>query len=175
MLSTLSNILVLLIICEVFSNSDAAPGEEGEEGGMPGGGGGGFGGSAVGSEDFDFGDEEGEETGSEGEMDMNAAANEIGGEEAGGSEEASGSEGESSTMGETFMRNLLKNTINEQKEIQKDIIRKSKNYTNKLAKKRKEYYQNKSRINENVPIYQKNFLINEDLDNMVKQLEKLNK
>jgi len=155
--------------------SEAAPGEEGEEGGMPGGGGGGFGGSAVESEDFDFGDEEGEETGSEGEMDMNAAANEIGGEEAGGSEEASGSEGESSTMGETFMRNLLKNTINEQKEIQKDIIRKSKNYTNKLAKKRKEYYQNKSRINENVPIYQKNFLINEDLDNMVKQLEKLNK
>ena len=155
--------------------SEAAPGEEGEEGGMPGGGGGGFGGSAVGSEDFDFGDEEGEETGSEGEMDMNAAANEIGGEEAGGSEEASGSEGESSTIGETFMRNLLKSTINEQKEIQKDIIRKSKNYTNKLAKKRKEYYQNKSRINENVPIYQKNFLINEDLDNMVKQLEKLNK
>ena len=155
--------------------SETAQGEEGEEGGMPGGGGGGFGGSAVGSEDFDFGDEEGEETGSEGEMDMNAAANEIGGEEAGGSEEASGSEGESSTMGETFMRNLLKNTINEQKEIQKDIIRKSKNYTNKLAKKRKEYYQNKSRINENVPIYQKNFLINEDLDNMVKQLEKLNK
>lgn len=155
--------------------SEAAQGEEGEEGGMPGGGGGGFGGSAVGSEDFDFGDEEGEETGSEGEMDMNAAANEIGGEEAGGSEEASSSEGESSTMGETFMRNLLKNTINEQKEIQKDIIRKSKNYTNKLAKKRKEYYQNKSRINENVPIYQKNFLINEDLDNMVKQLDKLNK
>ena len=155
--------------------SEAAQGEEGEEGGMPGGGGGGFGGSAVGSEDFDFGDEEGEETGSEGEMDMNAAANEIGGEEAGGSEEASSSEGESSTMGETFMRNLLKSTINEQKEIQKDIIRKSKNYTNKLAKKRKEYYQNKSRINENVPIYQKNFLINEDLDNMVKQLEKLNK
>ena len=154
--------------------SAAAPGEDGEEGGMPGGGGaGGFGGGAVGSEDFDFGDEEGEETGSEGEMDMNTAAEEEGADMDNG-EETEGTEPTTSTMGETYMRNMLKNIIDEQREMQKDIVRKSKKYTDKLAERKNKYYKEKNRINENVPIYQKNFLINEDLNSMIKQLNDLN-
>ena len=154
--------------------SAAAPGEDGEEGGMPGGGGaGGFGGGAVGSEDFDFGDEEGEETGSEGEMDMNTAAEEEGAD-MGNGEETEGTEPTTSTMGETYMRNMLKNIIDEQREMQKDIVRKSKKYTDKLAERKNKYYKEKNRINENVPIYQKNFLINEDLNSMIKQLNDLN-
>ena len=154
--------------------SAAAPGEDGEEGGMTGGGGaGGFGGGAVGSEDFDFGDEEGEETGSEGEMDMNTAAEEEGAD-VGNGEETEGTEPTTSTMGETYMRNMLKNIIDEQREMQKDIVRKSKKYTDKLAERKNKYYKEKNRINENVPIYQKNFLINEDLNSMIKQLNDLN-
>lgn len=151
--------------------------EEGEDGGMAGGsGGGGFGGGAVGSEDFDFGDETGgEETGEEGEMDMNAAANEMGGGEEGNSNDNEAPTEETATppMGESFMRNMLKNIINEQRELQKDIASKSKKYTDRLIERRKQY-QNKNRVNENVPIYQKNFLINEDLNSMIKQLEALN-
>ena len=154
--------------------SAAAPGEDGEEGGMSGGGGaGGFGGGAVGSEDFDFGDEEGEETGSEGEMDMNTAADEEGAD-MGGGEETEETGPTTSTMGETYMRNMLKNIIDEQREMQKDIVRKSKKYTGKLAERKNKYYKEKNRINENVPIYQKNFLINEDLNSMIKQLSNLN-
>lgn len=154
--------------------SAAAPGEDGEEGGMSGGGGaGGFGGGAVGNEDFDFGDEEGEETGSEGEMDMNTAAEEEGAD-MGGGEETEKTEPTTSTMGETYMRNMLKNIIDEQREMQKDIVRKSKKYTGKLAERKNKYYKEKNRINENVPIYQKNFLINEDLNSMIKQLSSLN-
>ena len=154
--------------------SAGAPGEDGEEGGMSGGGGaGGFGGGAVGSEDFDFGDEEGEETGSEGEMDMNTAADEEG-TDMGGGEETEETEPTTSTMGETYMRNMLKNIIDEQREMQKDIVRKSKKYTGKLAERKNKYYKEKNRINENVPIYQKNFLINEDLNSMIKQLGNLN-
>jgi len=154
--------------------SAAAPGEDGEEGGMSGGGGaGGFSGGAVGSEDFDFGDEEGEETGSEGEMDMNTAAEEEGAD-MGGGEETEETKPTTSTMGETYMRNMLKNIIDEQREMQKDIVRKSKKYTGKLAERKNKYYKEKNRINENVPIYQKNFLINEDLNSMIKQLSNLN-
>ena len=154
--------------------SAAAPGEDGEEGGMSGGGGaGGFGGGAVGSEDFDFGDEEDEETGSEGEMDMNTAAEEEGAD-MGNGEETEEAEPTTSTMGETYMRNMLKNIIDEQREMQKDIVRKSKKYTDKLAERKNKYYKEKNRINENVPIYQKNFLINEDLNSMIKQLNDLN-
>ena len=157
--------------------SEAPPEEEGEGGGMSGGGGDfGGGGAAIGSEDFDFGDEEGEgeETGAEGEMDMSAAADEIGGGEEGIGGETGNTEGEPQSIGDSFMRSLLKNVINEQREVQKDIVSKGKKYTKNLAERRKKYYQNKNRINENVPIYQKNFLINEDLNSMIKQLESIN-
>lgn len=148
--------------------------QDGEDGGMSGGGAGGIGGSAVGSEDFDFGDEEGEDTGAEGEMDMNTAAGENDNNENNDDNETpTNDESAVPTMGESFMRNMLKNIINEQRDMQKDIVRKSRKYTKRLIE-RKQKYQNRSRINENVPIYQKNFLISEDLNSMIKQLDALN-
>ena len=144
--------------------------QEGEEGGMPGGGGaGGIGGGAVGSEDFDFGeDEEGE-----GEMDMNTAAGEET-DNGGNNEGNEPSDNESILpMGESFVRNMLKNIINEQRDMQREIISKSKKYTDRLIERKQKYY-TRNRINENVPIYQKNFLINEDLNSMIKQLDTLN-
>lgn len=150
--------------------------QEGEEGGMPGGGGGagGIGGGAVGSEDFDFGeDEEGEDTSAEGEMDMNAVAGEE--TDNGGNNEGNEPSDNESTppMGESFVRNMLKNIINEQRDMQREIISKSKKYTDRLIERKQKYY-TRNRINENVPIYQKNFLINEDLNSMIKQLDTLN-
>lgn len=148
--------------------------QDGEDGGMSGGGAGGIGGSAVGSEDFDFGDEEGEDAGAEGEMDMNTAAGENDNNENNDDNETpTNDESAVPTMGESFMRNMLKNIINEQRDMQKDIVRKSRKYTKRLIE-RKQKYQNRSRINENVPIYQKNFLISEDLNSMIKQLDALN-
>ena len=149
--------------------------QEGEEGGMSGGGAGGIGGGAVGSEDFDFGEEEeGEDTGTEGEMDMNTAAGENeDNQNANNDETSQDNESAMPTMGESFMRNMLKNIINEQRDMQRDIIRKSKKYTDRLVERKQKYY-NKNRINENVPIYQKNFLISEDLNSMIKQLDALN-
>lgn len=149
--------------------------QEDEEGSMPGGGAGGIGGAAIGSEDFDFGeDQEGEDTGSEGEMDMNTAAEENGGGNEDNEEEIpSDNESVQPTMGENLMQRMLKNIINEQRDVQRDIIRKSKKYTDRLVKRKQKYY-TRNRINENVPIYQKNFLISEDLNSMIKQLDALN-
>ena len=106
----------------------------------------------------------------EGEMDMNTAA----GEETynGGNNEPSDNES-IPPMGESFVRNMLKNIINEQRDMQREIISKSKKYTDRLIERKQKYY-TRNRINENVPIYQKNFLINEDLNSMIKQLDTLN-
>jgi phenylacetate-coenzyme A ligase PaaK-like adenylate-forming protein len=64
--------------------------------------------------------------------------------------------------------------ISEQREMQKDILNKKKRYADNLNERRRKYYQSKNRVVENVPIYQKNFLINEDLNDMIKQLNELN-
>lgn len=150
--------------------SEGAP-EGGDEGGMPGGGGaGGIGGGAIGSEDFDFGEEgDGEEVGAEGEMDMGMAAGEGGPDMAGGPDE-----GGAPPMGENYMNRMLKDIINEQRDLQKDLLSRRRRYSEKLTDRKHDYYESKkNRIVENIPIYHKNFLINKDLDSMVKQLSSI--
>ena len=149
--------------------SEEPVGGEDGQGGM-GGGAGGIGGGAIGGDDFDFGGEGGDEMGAEGEMGMDAAADEMTPEQ-GGAPEA-GKE-PIPPMGEDYLGRLFKKMINEQHEVQKDIARKGKKYSDRL-KERKEKYDISNRINENVPIYQKNFLINEDLNSMIKQLDEIN-
>jgi len=149
--------------------SEEPVGGEDGQGGM-GGGAGGIGGGTIGGGDFDFGDEGGDEMGAEGEMGMDAAADEMTPEQ-GGAPEA-GNE-PIPPMGEDYLGRLFKKMINEQHEVQKDIARKGKKYSDRL-KERKEKYDISNRINENVPIYQKNFLINEDLNSMIKQLDEIN-
>ena len=140
--------------------SDNAQGEE--NGGEPSGGigGGSFGGGAM-----DFGEDMGGETenleGSEGEMDMGEAANEE------GSEEAVGQEG----LGESYMRNMLTEIRNKQKTINKSLETKGKHYSELLRKKIEEETKRKEGETDNtVPLLNKTFIINEELNELYKQI-----
>lgn len=146
-------------------------GGEGEEGGPGGGGGGGMGGFAGGGE-FDFGEEGGGEgdmdmdMGAEGDMDMGAAA----AEEGAGAPPAEGGGG----LGESSISRMMKNMITEEKKRRKAVKEPkfSSNafiaLTEKFSKEKKE-----EDVVENTPIYQKNFLINEELNTMSQQLSKV--
>lgn len=142
---------------------------EGTKGGPGGGFGGGFGGGGLGGgfgEDMDFGDEEGLEGGAEGEMPMGDAAAEEG---------EAAQEGEIPPMGEAYLNNLLRKTLNEQKMLKerllKENIDKQEKYLRKLTEHRNEIR------NENepkpVPIFQKNFLINQELNEMVNHMKEI--
>ena len=142
--------------------SDQGGGEDGEEG--PGGGGGSMGGGAFGGGgEFDFGEEGGEgmpeeEAGAEGEMDMGAAAG----------EDVGAPPAEGGAMGENSIRRMMKNMITEQKTHQKRLIRDGKSAFQTITEKHSE----KRPIDvETIPIFQKNFLVNEELNSMSKQLE----
>ena len=134
-------------------------GENGEEG--PGGGGGLGGGGFGGAGEFDFGEEGGdmppEEMGAEGEMDMGAAAGEDVGAPPSGGE----------NMGENSIRRMMKNMITEQKEHQKKIINARRSVYEAITEK---FGEKKPENVESIPIFKKNFLINEELDSMSKQL-----
>lgn len=150
-----------------------ANGEEGE--GAPGGGGGGGigGGAPVGNEDFDMpGDEEGEEQGAEGEMDMNSAAQENAADVGG-----NGNEGQpQSPMGEHLNR-MFKKIINEQKLLQNELAKKSKKYTYNLIERKEKRNEQVKRdiLSENIPLSQKNFIINKEINELLEQLGKQNK
>lgn len=134
-------------------------GENGEEG--PGGGGSMGGGGFGGAGEFDFGEEGGdmppEEMGAEGEMDMGAAAGEDVGAPPSGGE----------NMGENSIRRMMKNMITEQKEHQKKIINARRSVYEAITEK---FGEKKPANVESIPIFKKNFLINEELDSMSKQL-----
>ena len=143
---------------------------EGPEGG-PGGGGGGFGGGGFGA-DMDFGDEEGLEAGAEGEMSMEDAAAEEGGapQEGGASQE-----GEIPPMGEAYLNNLLKKTLNEQKMLKERLLKENINKQEKYLKRLTEHRNEKRNENEPkpVPIFQKSFLINQELNEMVNHMKEI--
>ena len=143
---------------------------EGPEGG-PGGGGGGFGGGGFGA-DMDFGDEEGLEGGAEGEMSMEDAAAEEGGapQEGGASQE-----GEIPPMGEAYLNNLLKKTLNEQKMLKERLLKENINKQEKYLKRLTEHRNEKRNENEPkpVPIFQKSFLINQELNEMVNHMKEI--
>lgn len=145
---------------------------EGEGEGGPGGGGGGFGGGGFGGE-MDFGDEEGEEMGAEGEMPMGDAAAEAG-MEMGGAPEG-GEQGEIPPMGEAFMNNLLKKTLNEQKKLEEKLLKENESKQEKYLKILNERKNEMREENEPkpVPIFQKNFLVNKELNEMVGHLKSL--
>lgn len=142
---------------------------EGSKGGPGGGFGGGFGGGGLGGgfgEDMDFGDEEGLEGGAEGEMPMGDAAAEEG---------EAAQEGEIPPMGEAYLNNLLKKTLNEQKMLKERLLKENMDKQEKYLRKLTEH-RNEIR-NENepkpVPIFQKNFLINQELNEMVNHMKEI--
>jgi hypothetical protein len=103
----------------------------------------------------------GEMPGADGDMSMDdAAASE-------GAESDSGTE----PLNEIFFNRLMQKTINEKKELKKNLMERTKHYQTMLLNKI-----NESKIQEekelNVPLYTKNFLINEELNSMAKGLGK---
>lgn len=138
-------------------------GGQGQEDAM--GGGGAPGGGMAGGLDMgdDMGDDMGGEMpGAEGDMSMDdAAASESGGEDT----------SESEPLNEVFFNRLMQKTINEKKELKQNLMERTKHYQTLLINKI-----NESKIKEekelNVPLYTKNFLINEELNSIAKGLSK---
>lgn len=145
-----------------YGNEDGEGGNEQGEGPMGGGTlGGGFG-----SVGLDFGNESGDmDMGEEGEMGMDMAAEETVGAEAPMNNEP---------MGEAILRKKNKQ-INEQKKIiRKNLMARSKHYQDLLMKRLSE--RNSDNISESLQkteLYNKTFLINEELDNISYNLNTL--
>ena len=139
-------------------------GEGGQEGGQEEGGFGG-GGSSFGGSGLDFGSDMGgePEMGEEGEMDMGMAAEE-GGEPMGGDV----------PIGEAILRKTSQK-INEQKKIiKKNLMERSKHYQDLLVKRLAE--RKRDTITETLhktDLYNKTFLINEELNNISDNLNSL--
>ena len=143
-----------------YGNNAGGQGQEDAMGGGAAPGGGMAGGLDMGD---DMGDDMGGEMpGAEGDMSMDdAAASEGGEEDTGGSE----------SLNEVFFNRLMQKTIKEKKDLRQNLMEKTKHYQNLLINKI-----NESKIQEekelNVPLYAKNFLINEELNSIAKGLGK---
>lgn len=142
--------------------------ENGEQG--PGGGSGGIGGgfSSIGGGGLDFGDEGGDENGmengAEGEMDMNTTAQEEG---VGNQETAA------PNLADSIMRKMRKNVINEQSKIRKSLLDRTNHYAEILEKRLIEHGMKKPKVEEKPDIYDKAFFLNEEMNDIKKQLEKI--
>jgi hypothetical protein len=135
-----------------------------------GGGGASIGGGAIGG-DVDFGDEGGGDedaidNGEEGEMDVNAVANE---------DAAADNESGNENLGESYMRKLLSETLNRQKKINARLNRKKSHYAELLKRRIEEEAERKEKENtvEKTALYDKNFFINERLNSLQKQLTEI--
>lgn len=146
---------------------------EGEGGDFGGNGGGGApvgGGAPIGGGgEIDFGDAAegmGDEAnvGEEGEMGIGEVSNED-----------NATQGENNNLGESYMRKLLNETLQKQKKVSIDLEKRKLHYADLLKKKineDNEQLKNKTNV-EKVPLYNKNFFVNERLDALQKQLENL--
>lgn len=144
-----------------------------DDGGMGGGPSGG-GGMPMGGGDLDFGDEGGdmgEEVGAEGEMDMNTAAQENGaGPDMGGNEAGVTPE---PNLADSLLRNMNKKVLNEKKNLQKNLLERSKHYTDILEERLLKHNVEQNNKVKNVDIYDKAFFLNEEMNDLKTQLEKL--
>lgn len=134
-----------------------------EGGGMNGGGGG----AAMGG--MDFSEDNGDiETGNEGEIDMDTAV-----EQEGNTNETP-TDINSTNLGEMFTR-AMDNKINKKKKILKEnLLKKNTRYEKLLLQHLNDnsLHENVEHV-ENIPLYNKAFLVNEDLNSISKDLEEL--
>jgi len=147
--------------------------EAGAEGGGGGGsfGGGGFGGGGLGGEDLDFGEEAGgEEAGDEG-LDFGAEAGGEVGAEAGATPEAGGEapEGLSENL------NKVQKVLTERKEtLEKHLEDRKQKYKKRFVDVLVESVEKGDKTKDvSVKIYDKNVKINEDVNNMINDINKM--
>lgn len=155
-----------------YSDDMGGGDENGDMGGGPSGGG-----MPMGGGDLDFGGDEedmGEEVGAEGEMDMGMAAeengvgNDMGGQEMGGNEATP-----EPNLADSLLRNMNKKVITEKKKLQKDILGRSKHYADILEERLLKYNAENNDKVKKVDIYDKAFFLNEEMNNLKTQLEKM--
>lgn len=146
-----------------YNENAGGDGEEGDDG-LGGGGGGGIGGGFGGDMDMGSAPEGEDVDGGEGDMDMDQAA----GEAEDGAQDAGG-DGE--TLSERFMNRKLEQVLLEEKRVSDDLMRKSKKYTQMLLNKINEKENKEKQMIENIPLFNKTFFVNEELDSMSKHLE----
>lgn len=142
-------------------------GGEEEDDGMMGGGGGG--GSSFGG-DFDLGSApEGEDIeGAEGEMSMDQAAAEA----ADANAEGSGGDGGGMEMlSEAILNRKLKQLKDRKKVLQKDSVERARIISEKLIRKVNEKKTMEEERYKKIPLFDKSFFVNEELDAMSKHLE----
>ena len=149
-------------------------GAEGEDGNDMGGGPAGGGGAPIGGGDLDFGDEGedmGEEMGAEGEMDMDMAAQENGATDLsqGGNEDNT----PEPNLADSIMRNMKRNILNEKKRVSANLIERSKHYSDLLSERLLKQEKEKKGVKK-VEIYDKAFFLNEEMNDLKGQLEKIN-
>ena len=149
-------------------------GAEGEEGNDMGGGPAGGGGAPIGGGDLDFGDEGedmGEEMGTEGEMDMDMAAQENGATDLpqGGNEDNA----PEPNLADSIMRNMKRNILNEKKRVSANLMERSKHYSDLLSERLLKQEKEKKEVKK-VEIYDKAFFLNEEMNDLKGQLEKMN-
>lgn len=147
-------------------------GAEGEDDNGMGGGPDGGGGAPMGGGDLDFGDngeDMGEDMGAEGEMDMDMAAQENGATDL--------SQGDNNTPGpnlaDSIIRNIKRNVLNEKKRVKTNLIERSKHYSDLLTERLLKQEKEKKEV-KTVEIYDKAFFLNEEMNNLKGQLEKMN-
>lgn len=147
-------------------------GGEGEEDGGEGGGGfGGGGGGAFGG-DMDMGGmPEGEDIeGGEGDMDLDQAADEAAGGAAPEGGEGGG-EGGAPMLAEAILDKKMKEALKEEKRIRADIMTRSKKYSAMLVSRLNEKKRKEDEFVHNIPLFNKSFFVNEELNNMSKHLD----
>lgn len=149
-----------------YSDQGTGDGENDE---MAGGMGGGGGAAAFGG-DMDMGAApEGEDVeGSEGDMGLDQAADEAAGGEA---PDNGGEGGDMQVLAEAVMNRKLKRLNQRKRVIQEDILAKSKKYSNMLLDKLNEKKKQEEEMIENIPLFNKSFFVNEELDGMSKHLD----
>jgi hypothetical protein len=76
---------------------------------------------------------------------------------------------------ETLLKNMHKKVLNRQKQIESELLKRSKHYADMLEERLiKHKAQETSKI-EKVDIYDKAFFLNEEMNDLKEQLEKVNK
>ena len=150
---------------------------DGDENGNMGGGPSGGGGMPMGGGDLDFGGGEedmGEEVGAEGEMDMGMAAEENGvGNDMGGQETGSNETAPEPNLSESILKEMSKKVITERKRVNKDLLKRSKHYADILQERLLANDTKTQHKAEKVDIYDKAFFLNEEMNDLKAQLEKL--
>lgn len=158
-----------------YTDDNSAEGND-MEGGPSGGGGMSMGGG------MDFGDEPSGgdmDTGAEGEMDMDMAAeengigNESGNENSGGNEMLDNGNATTPNLSDSLLREMSKKVLHERQRIKSNLLTRSKHYAEILEDRLVKGVNNEKKNVEKVDIYDKAFFLNEEMNSLKKQLEKI--